>query len=143
MKIKKVQSEIFYSIGELAKKVEVNVETIRFYERQKIIYQPKKGEGRRKYSSEFVGHLKFIKQAQKVGFNLTEIKELLNLKLNPNKSCLDVKKKTAVKINEVTDKIENLQKMLKLLKEFESKCDGNETTGKCTILDGLKDMNIK
>ena len=110
MKSKKISSEKFYSIGELAEAVGVNVETIRFYERQKIIFQPMKDEGRRKYSSEFVGHLKFIKQAQKVGFSLVEIKELMNLKLNPNKSCLEVKKKTGVKINEVTERIKNLQK---------------------------------
>nr|BDT29263.1 MerR family transcriptional regulator [Bacteriovorax sp. HI3] len=142
MKTAKAQSEAFYTIGELAEKVGVNVETIRFYERQKIIYQPKKDTGRRKYSAEFVEHLKFIKQAQKVGFSLTEIKEFMSLKLNPNKSCISIKNKTSMKIDEVTDKIKNLQKMLKLLKKFESKCDGNETTGKCTILDGLKEMEL-
>ncbi len=142
MKSLKTQPEFFYSIGELADKAGVNVETIRFYERQKIIYQPKKDLGRRKYSAEFVEHLKFIKQAQKVGFSLTEIKEFMGLKLNPNKSCIGIKNKTSMKIDEVTDKIKNLQKMLKLLKKFESKCDGNETTGKCTILDGLKEMQL-
>lgn len=130
------------TIGELAENAGVNVETIRFYERKKIILQPTKNLGRRKYSKEFISHLKFIKQAQKVGFNLTEIKELMNLKLNPNRSCVDVKNKTAGKIVEVSDKIKNLQRMLKLIKQFESKCDGKETTGKCTILDGLKDMDI-
>lgn len=137
-----MKTENFITIGELAEQVGVNVETIRFYERKKIIIQPTKGLGRRKYSSEYISHLKFIKQAQKVGFNLTEIKELMNLKLNPSRSCEDVKNKTAVKIAEVSEKIKNLQKMLKLLKQFESKCDGKETTGKCTILDGLKDMKI-
>lgn len=135
-------SENFYTIGELAEKAGVSVETIRFYERRKILLQPTKQTGRRKYSSDFLSHLKFIKQSQKVGFNLAEIKELMNLKLNPNKSCVDVKNKTAGKIVEVTERIKNLQKMLKLLKQFESKCDGNETTGKCTILDGLKEMKI-
>lgn len=137
-----MKNELFVTIGELADKADVNIETIRFYERKKIIIQPSKSVGRRKYSLEYVSHLKFIKQAQKVGFNLSEIKELMNLKLNPSKSCVDVKNKTAIKIEEVSEKIKNLQKMLKLLKQFESKCDGKETTGKCTILDGLRDMKI-
>jgi MerR family mercuric resistance operon transcriptional regulator len=137
-----MNNEVYLTIGELAEKACVNIETIRFYERKKIIIQPSRGVGRRKYSNEYISHLKFIKQAQKVGFNLSEIKELMGLKLNPNRSCTVVKNKTAIKIAEVSEKIKNLQKMLKLLKQFESKCDGNETTGKCTILDGLRDMKI-
>lgn len=83
----------------------------------------------------------FIKQAQKVGFTLIEIKELMDLKLLPNKGCSSVKKKTSIKIEEVTQKIENLKEMLKLLKQFESKCDGNEKE-KCSILDGLKGIKL-
>lgn len=132
----------YLSIGELGELAGVNVETIRFYERKKILSQPSKGTSRRKYSPEFVDHILFIKQAQKVGFTLSEIKELMDLKLVPNKSCAAVKKKTSVKITEVSEKIENLKEMLKLLKQFESKCDGNESTQKCSILDGLKGIKI-
>ncbi len=129
------------TIGELAEKASVNVETIRFYERKKILNQPSKDLSRRKYSDEFVDQILFIKQAQKVGFTLIEIKELMDLKLLPNKGCGVVKKKTAVKIAEVSQKIENLKEMLKLLKQFESKCDGNELE-KCSILDGLKGIKL-
>lgn len=131
----------FFTIGELAAKASVNVETIRFYERKKILTQPIKGLSRRKYTEEFVGQILFIKQAQKVGFTLIEIKELMDLKLLPNKGCGSVKKKTAIKIAEVSQKIENLREMLKLLKQFESKCDGNELE-KCSILDGLKGIKL-
>lgn len=130
-----------FTIGELAEKASVNVETIRFYERKKILTQPNKGLSRRKYTDEFVDQILFIKQAQKVGFTLIEIKELMDLKLLPNKGCGAVKKKTAVKIAEVSQKIENLKEMLKLLKQFESKCDGNELE-KCSILDGLKGIKL-
>ncbi len=129
------------TIGELAEKASVNVETIRFYERKKILNQPSKDLSRRKYTDEFVDQILFIKQAQKVGFTLIEIKELMDLKLLPNKGCGAVKKKTAVKIAEVSQKIENLKEMLKLLKQFESKCDGNELE-KCSILDGLKGIKL-
>ena len=129
------------TIGEVALKASVNVETIRFYERKKILNQPAKGLSRRKYTNEFVDQILFIKQAQKVGFTLIEIKELMDLKLLPNKGCGTVKKKTAIKIAEVSQKNENLKEMLKLLKQFESKCDGNELE-KCSILDGLKGIKL-
>jgi MerR family mercuric resistance operon transcriptional regulator len=135
------QSGILHTIGELAEKAGVNIETIRFYERKKILTQPGKISSRRKYSDEFVDQILFIKQAQKVGFTLIEIKELMDLKLLPNKGCGAVKKKTSIKIEEVSQKIENLKEMLKLLKQFESKCNGNESE-KCSILDGLKGIKI-
>ena len=138
---KKNKENAVYTIGELAEKASVNVETIRFYERKKILNQPTKGLSRRKYTDEFVDQVLFIKQAQKVGFTLIEIKELMDLKLLPNKGCGVVKKKTAIKIAEVSQKIENLKEMLKLLKQFESKCDGNELE-KCSILDGLKGIKL-
>ena len=137
----KNKENAFFTIGELAEKASVNVETIRFYERKKILNQPTKGLSRRKYTDEFVDQVLFIKQAQKVGFTLLEIKELMDLKLLPNKGCGAVKKKTAIKIAEVSQKIENLKEMLKLLKQFESKCDGNELE-KCSILDGLKGIKL-
>lgn len=131
----------FFTIGELAEKSGVNLETVRFYERKKILTQPQKNSSRRKYTNEYVDQILFIKQAQKVGFTLIEIKELMDLKLLPNKGCSTVKKKTSIKIAEVTQKIENLKEMLKLLKQFESKCDGNELE-KCSILDGLKGIKL-
>jgi MerR family mercuric resistance operon transcriptional regulator len=140
MQIKNKDNTVL-TIGELAEKASVNVETIRFYERKKILNQPTKGLSRRKYTDEFVDQILFIKQAQKVGFTLIEIKELMDLKLLSNKGCGGVKKKTAIKIAEVSEKIENLKEMLKLLKQFESKCDGNELE-KCSILDGLKGIKL-
>lgn len=137
----KNKENTFLTIGELAEKANVNVETIRFYERKKILNQPTKGLSRRKYTDEFVDQVLFIKQAQKVGFTLIEIKELMDLKLLPNKGCGTVKKKTAIKIAEVSQKIENLNEMLKLLLQFESKCDGNELEN-CSILDGLKGIKL-
>ncbi len=140
MQIKNKENAVL-TIGELAEKANVNVETIRFYERKKILNQPTKGLSRRKYTDEFVDQILFIKQAQKVGFTLIEIKQLMDLKLLPNKGCGAVKNKTAIKIAEVSQKIENLKEMLKLLKQFESKCDGNELE-KCSILDGLKGIKL-
>ena len=68
------------TIGKLAKKARVNVETIRYYQRIDLINEPSKPlSGFRKYDSNLVSTIKFIKRAQQFGFVLAEIKELLNL----------------------------------------------------------------
>lgn len=140
MTVKNNQKEM-YTIGELAERASVNIETIRFYERKKLLGHNSNEPQRKRYSDDFVDKIFFIKQAQKVGFTLIEIKELMDLKLQPNRGCATVKKKTALKIAEVSQKIENLSEMLKLLKQFESKCNGNELE-KCSILDGLKGIKL-
>ena len=67
------------TIGKLAKEVNIGVETVRYYQRKGLIDVPNKTEGYRKYSQEDLRRLKFIKEAQKAGFTLNEIKELLEL----------------------------------------------------------------
>jgi len=72
------------TISKLAKSADVNVETIRYYQRVGIIQQPEKPEqGYRQYSQETVTRVKFIKRAQRLGFALKEISELLELHNGP------------------------------------------------------------
>ena len=69
-----------FTIGTLAKKAEVNVETIRFYQRRGLLVQPVKPfKGVRHYTENDVQRVRFIKQGQKVGFSLDEVSELLSL----------------------------------------------------------------
>ena len=129
------------SIGQLAKLTGVGVETIRFYHRQKILEIPStRMTTIRYYDSAFVEKIEFIKRAQSVGFSLTEIKEILKLRLTPTSECTPIKIKTQKKIKEVEIKITELNRILAALKKFESKCDGHETTERCSILDGLKEL---
>ena len=129
------------TIGKIAKLTEINVETIRFYQREKLIEVPKFVESKvRYYSAEHVEKIEFIKRAQKVGFSLNEIKEILRLKLSPTADCAPIKVRTQKKIVEVERKINDLKKILKLLKQFESRCNGHESTEHCSILDGLKEI---
>jgi MerR family transcriptional regulator, copper efflux regulator len=129
------------TISKLAKASGVGIETIRFYHRQKILDLPvKKLNSVRYYDQQTIEKIEFIKRAQSVGFSLAEIKDIFKLKLTPKSECTPIKVKTQKKIEEVQNKIVQLQKILKALKNFESKCDGHETTEKCSILDGLKEL---
>ncbi len=129
------------TISQLAKTCHIGIETIRFYHRKKILDLPPKRLGSiRLYSADHVDKINFIKKSQSVGFTLQEIKSLLQLRLDPKSDCSPIKEKTRIKIKEVEEKIENLNRIRKALIEFETKCDGKETTGKCSILDGLKEL---
>ena len=68
-------------IGELAKRVGVNIQTIRFYERKKLLPPPeRKSSGYRVYSGEDLHRLRFIRQAKDLGFSLDEIREILAMR---------------------------------------------------------------
>jgi MerR family mercuric resistance operon transcriptional regulator len=74
------------SIGKLAASSGVGVETVRFYQRRGLLPQPARDEGIRRYGSDDVRRLRFIKQAQAAGFTLEEIKELLDLDASEDRS---------------------------------------------------------
>lgn len=124
------------TIGTLATESEVNVETIRFYERKGILKQPKKAGGFRYYPKEYITRIQFIKRSQELGFTLAETKELLDLKIKNQSKCGDVLAKTKEKIDEIENKIRDLNKMKKSLEGFASCCiDNEQPLSDCPILD--------
>lgn len=132
------------TIGKLAKAAQVNVETVRFYERKGILTQPKKQGGFRYYPKEYVDRLLFIKKAQALGFTLRETTELLNLKINNRSKCSDVLEKTEEKIEEINQKIKDLRKMKKSLEGLALCCiDENQALSECPILECFVKQNGK
>ena len=80
------------SIGQVASAAGVGVETIRFYERKGLVEQPEKPLfGHRKYPVETAARIRFIRRAKELGFTLGEIAELLELRVDPGKSCSEVR----------------------------------------------------
>lgn len=108
-----------YSIGELANKLEINKETIRYYEKIGLLSEARRNENRyRIYSNEDVEKLKFIIIMKKFGFSLKEIKILL-LKAYDEVWCGNVQNIEIVvndKIEDINKKIEELNKTKQLLK---------------------------
>ncbi len=129
-----------FTAGQLAQKTSVNVETIRFYERRKLLLKPKKSKsGYRQYSESDVVRILFIKRAKELGFTLSEISELLSLKLDSKTTCGDVKKLSENKLADVEERIRDLQRIKKKLEELITLCEQeNASTSECPILEALE-----
>ncbi len=126
------------TIGQLAKRADVGVETVRFYERKGILAEPnRRPSGYRQYDEDVVDRLRFIKRAKELGFTLNEIKELLSLRLDPTTTCADVKSRAEAKIDDIQDKIRTLQRMKKALVKVTKACSGRGGTSECPILESL------
>jgi MerR family mercuric resistance operon transcriptional regulator len=127
------------SIGQLSKKANVNIETIRYYERRALIPKPyRKESGYREYSEETVKRIQFIKHAKELGFSLKEINELLSLKLDPKTPCSKVKNRAEVKISDIEEKVKTLQRMKKALVKLTRACSGKGPVIECPILEALE-----
>src|SRR5260370_2918615 len=113
------------SIGQVARRAGVGVETVRFYEHEGLLEEPpRRASGYRQYSEQVVARLHFIKRAQKLGFSLKEITELLLLGVDAQTSCEEVKQRTEAKIAEVERKMVELQRMRQALLQVASLCTG-------------------
>ncbi len=126
------------TIGKLSKRTDVSIDSIRFYERQGLLAAPARTESNyRVYPVEAANRLKFIKKAQKLGFSLSEIQELLDLSHDPLASKSDVKEKTVNKIEDIKNRIQDLSRMLKALEQLNESCDGHGSIDECPILKAL------
>lgn len=127
------------TIGRLAKKVNVNIETIRYYERRGLIPEPPRSEsGYRHYSQDSAARIRFILHAKELGFSLKEISELLSLRVDRYKTCNDVKRMAAIKIADIEKKIRVLQDMKNALMKLKAECNGRGPVGECPILEALE-----
>jgi MerR family mercuric resistance operon transcriptional regulator len=125
------------TIGKAAHEAGVNIETIRFYERRGLIERPPKGEGYRVYSPDHVARIRFVKEAQQIGFSLPEIKELLALRADPNADCSAVQRQAMTKQQEVRRKIEQLREIDAALETSIAACPGQGELQCCSIIDAL------
>ena len=124
--------------GELAKQANVNTETLRYYEREGLLPEPKRSEaGYRLYTADDVKRVQFIKRAQDLGFSLKEIKELLTLKLDETQSAKAVKRLTEQKIKTIEHKIKALEAMKEVLLGLSAACSGEGSVDHCPIIKSL------
>jgi MerR family copper efflux transcriptional regulator len=129
--------EIF-TIGQLAKNANVNLETIRFYERRGLLPEPPRNKsGHRQYSIKDLRRTEFIKRTQSLGFSLKEISDLLSLSVESGKTCGDVKQRVKAKLIDIEEKIETLQRMREVLLRLETNCPGKGPLNECPILETL------
>lgn len=128
-----------YTIGKLAEKSGVGAETIRYYERMALLPLPDRSpSGYRQYGDDSVKRLKFIKEAQALGFTLQEIEELTNLTEDDTTDCHQINQVARDKIAEIDAKILHLQKMRSALAVLAERCPADEQPlSECHIIHHL------
>lgn len=128
------------TIGRLAKDVGVNIQTIRYYERLKLLAPTARmPSGYRLYGAAEVQRLRFIKNAQALGFTLQEIAELLNLRVNSAARCGDVQRRAQAKLAQVEAKVHDLEALARALKDLLRVCRAGRPTDRCPILKSLEE----
>ena len=124
-------------IGELSKRSGVNIETIRYYERIKMLpAPPRTASGRRIYGETDLRVLAFIRRARQLGFSLEEVRALLRLGALGTASCLEVKEVAARHLQDIRAKMVDLAKLERLLAKTIARCSGNRVPD-CPVLDIL------
>jgi MerR family mercuric resistance operon transcriptional regulator len=128
------------TISQVATAADVNVQTIRYYERRGLVPTPRRTpSGYRQYTDDAVARLRFIKHAQELGFSLLEIQELLALRVRHGAACDVVERKTRQKIEVVQQKIRDFQRMKRTLERLAGACAVRRPTAECPILEVLED----
>lgn len=125
-------------IGAVAKRAAVGIDTIRYYEREGLLPPPRRrASGYRDYDTVAVDRLRFIRSAKQLGFTLEEIRELLALSADHERGVRGVKRRAETKLDEIEQRILELQRMRRGLKKLIDECPGHGDPGACPILGAL------
>ncbi|MGE0671484.1 MAG: Hg(II)-responsive transcriptional regulator [Methylibium sp.] len=125
------------SIGALADAADVSVETIRFYQRKGLLAEPQRPLGGfRRYDEHALGRVRFVKAAQRIGFSLDEIGELLNLE--DGTRCAQARRVATQKLIEVRARLSDLQRMEAALSELVGRCETARGTVSCPLIEALQ-----
>lgn len=132
------QPVVQLTISRLARLGGVNLETIRYYEREGLLPRPPRTRsGYRIFPNDAARRLRFIKRAQQLGFSLTEIRELLTLRLKPGTKRDQIRARAEAKISDIEHKIETLAAMKRALAQLTTQCSGCGPITDCPILESL------
>lgn len=126
-------------IGEVARQAGVSVDTVRFYERQRLLEEPaRRASGYRQYDLATVDVLRFIQRAKQLGFTLREIRDLLSLRLDTSATREEVRHHARTKLANIEAKIDDLQRMRDVLRELVDQCHGDGPAVGCPILQAMQ-----
>jgi len=125
------------TIGKLSGLTGVNIETIRYYEKIKVLPIPSRSKnGRRMYGPMERRILAFVRRSRELGFSLDERRALLRLGGPEKASCREVRQIAAHHLNDVRTKINDLRKLERLLTKTVAQCTST-TAPECPVLDIL------
>ena len=125
------------TIGGLAKQAGVNVETIRFYQRRGLLEEPEKPLGGvRRYAPAHIRRLRFIREAQELGFSLDEVAELLALE--DGRQCREAERIGSNKLATVRERLAQLKRVEAVLAALMDQCHCNTGNLRCPLIDALE-----
>lgn len=125
-------------IGELAHKADVNIDTVRYYERQGLLPEPQRlRSGYRQYEPGDVSRLRFVRRAKALGFTLQEIRDLLELSSHRERDMAGMKTAAMEKLNDVEEKLAELTRIRDGLRTLVASCPGHGALEQCPILSAL------
>lgn len=126
-------------IGELSRVTGTNVETIRYYERIGLLPEPSRTSGNyRDYASNHLDRLNFIRHARGLGFDISDIRSLLDLAEQPDQDCREADRIATGHLKNVEAKIQRLQQLRSELDRMIQQCRGGHISG-CRIMEALGD----
>lgn len=124
-------------IGELAAKAECDVQTVRFYERERLLEEPPRdASGYRHYDERHVSRLRFIRHLRTLDIPLLEVRQLLEFAAAPVQSCEQVNDLLDAHISLVKERIQALKALEKQLVSLRKTCDG-DASHPCAILESF------
>ena len=122
-----------FTIGQVATRAEVHVETIRYYQRIGLIAEPLRPLGGiRRYDAKAVARLRFIKRSQELGFTLDEVRNLLTLE--DGQSCRETRLMAEKKLTIIEQRLADLARMRKTLKALIAACESGNRPRSCPII---------
>lgn len=128
------------SIGELSKQTNVKVPTIRYYEDIGLLSPSERTAGnQRRYDSDGLVRLSFIKHARELGFSIDAISSLIELQEHPDRSCGEATEITNAQLSDVRAKLKKLRSLEKELVRISKSCDGSRLSAECYVLTALAD----
>lgn len=125
------------TIGRLAARAGVGIETIRYYQRRALLPEPEPtaGSAFRKYPRGLVNRIRFIKRAQELGFTLEEVATLLQLEDGTNRRA--IRRVAGARLEQIRERVADLQQMEKALSHLIHRCEQTDQAHSCPIIDAL------
>jgi DNA-binding transcriptional MerR regulator len=128
-----------FSIGQLSKKADIPIDTIRYYEKVGVLDRIQRSENNyRVYTEKTLADLLFIKHCRELNISLSDIKTLKEMKTQPKQACTEIDNLVDKYLKEVSEKIERLLLLKESLIDLKQHCSTNRTVDECGILRELQ-----
>ncbi|MBL8544876.1 MAG: helix-turn-helix domain-containing protein [Hyphomonadaceae bacterium] len=127
-----------FSIGHVAKATGVKVPTIRFYEQEGLLPSPARTQSNRRiYADADIRRLTFIRHTRTLGFELEDIRALLDLADNPHRPCCEADEIARRQLQVVEERLRQLTALKAELVRINSACSGGKIAGECRVIEAL------